>query len=186
MHFCGGLKPSKYLHILSDKRKYAWQEVLITDNNRNRKRNDCDLVRHWQERKEVYINNVWYTWNNKKQNTNTYLDHSQWKMTIIFSLTSTYVLKFIAIPHRKLGVSEPGFGNQNELTGFRKLSFSFPHTDLTIKFSFRNNFYWYREEVWVLRKKKFQRNRVPAKYFSRQLGEQQSKLYSPSRKSGHR
>jgi uncharacterized ferritin-like protein (DUF455 family) len=26
----------------------------------------CDLVRHWQEHKEVYINNVWYTWNNKK------------------------------------------------------------------------------------------------------------------------
>jgi hypothetical protein len=35
-----------------------------------------------------------------------YLDHSQWKMTIFFSLTSTDVLKFIVIPHRKLGVSE--------------------------------------------------------------------------------
>jgi hypothetical protein len=28
----------------------------------------------------VYINSVWYTWNNKKQNPNTYLDHSQWKV----------------------------------------------------------------------------------------------------------
>jgi hypothetical protein len=43
----------------------------------------------------------------KKQNPSTYLDHSQWKMTIFFSLTSTDVLKFIVIPHRKLGVSEP-------------------------------------------------------------------------------
>jgi hypothetical protein len=87
-------------------------------------------------------------------------------MMIIFSLTSTDVLKFIVIPHRKLGVSKPGFGNQNELTGFRKLSFSLPHTDLTIKFSFGNSFYCYREEVGVLRNKKFQRNRVPAKYFT--------------------
>ena len=109
---------------------------------------------------------MWCTWINKKQNPNTYLDHSQWKITIIFSLTSTDVLKFIVIPHRKFGVSEPGFGNQNELTGFRKLSFSFPHTDLTIKFSFGNSFYWYQEEVGVLRNKKFQRNRVPAKYFT--------------------
>ena len=43
---------------------------------------------------------------------------------------------------------------------------SFPHTDLTVKFSFGNSFYWYREEVGVLRNKKFQRNRVPAKYFT--------------------
>jgi hypothetical protein len=36
-------------------------------------------------------------------------------------------------------------------------------------------------DIGVLRNKKFQRNRFPAKYFSRQLGEQQSKLYSPDK-----
>ena len=131
----------------------------------------------------MYINNVWYTWNNKKQNPNTYLDHSQWQMTIIFSLTSTDVLKFIVIPHRKLEVSEPVLVIKMNLLVSENYLSHFPTLMWQSSFHSGTVFIDIRKKLrsWEI---KFQRNRVPAKYFSRQLGEQQSKLYSPSRKFG--
>ena len=133
---------------------------------------------------------MWYTWNNIKLNPNTYLDHSQWKMTIIFSLASTDVLKFIVIPHRKLGMSEPVLVikmnllvSENYLSHFPTLIWQLSFRSGTVLIDIGKKFQS-SKEVGVLRTKKFKRNRVLAKYFSRQLGEQQSKLYSPSRKYG--
>ena len=83
----------------------------------------------------------------------------------------------LMIPHRKCGVSEPVLViKMNLLVSENYLSH---FLTLIWQSSFRLGTVFI--DIGVLRNKKFQRNRFPAKYFSRQLGEQQSKLYSPDK-----